>query len=197
LGKGAGGLEGLVEQTSVFLNVVAKQPAGLPRRPPQPQAVAEPVPIKPDEKLDVVALAALVAPIERDPQDGLIGDRTAIVILANAGQSPAAPGHRLQVPAALLSQDRLDVPIDQGLTQFHERFAHGKAITVALVAHPLPAVVVLQLRQKTEGVGTETLKKRREDAKARGYGDNRQAATARRLRVGFSSPGQSGEYGRD
>src|SRR5207237_10789527 len=125
--------------------VVAEADRGLVRARPEAQAVAQAPRVEPDEELHGAALRARAPVGERHPQLGLVRHRAAVVVLADAGEGPAAAGGRVQVPAALPSQHRPDVAPGELLAQLHERLAHGVAVAVALALHPLAAVALLQL----------------------------------------------------
>src|SRR5262249_45373582 len=139
--EGAADGEGLVQQGGVFPDAPPEQLADVACVRTHAQTARQAGAVEADEQLHVVPLALLAAPAEGDPQDGLVRHRLAVIVLADAGQRPAAAGRRLQVPAVSAPQHRLDVPFRERLAEFGQRLAHGEAVALALAVHPLAAVV--------------------------------------------------------
>src|SRR6516225_6577881 len=121
----------------------------------QAQAIAQTVRVEAHKELDILAAAALRAPAEGDPQRRIVGLRAPVIVFANTRQRATAARRGVEVPAMLAAQHRLDITLGKGSTQFDQRFPDGETIAVAMTLHPLALVIMLQLAEEKESIGTK------------------------------------------
>ena len=67
----------------------------------------------------------------------------------------AGPATGIDRPAVDADEDGADEPPRQVVAEFGERFADGEFVAIALLLHPVSAVVLGQLTEEGEGVAAE------------------------------------------